>query len=117
MRKIRKSALLVLAFMLMTCLAMPVDAAEISRASLPSGINAESAQIVENLISDVLEEVKNGLGYAEAWGKANEFVFYAIADGLFAILSKCKQGIADMLKKKAKSMQLSFLPAFGFLCP
>lgn len=45
---------------------------------------------------------------------ANKFAFYAIADGLFAVLSKCKQGIADMLKKKPKSMQLSLFPDVGF---
>lgn len=32
---------------------------------------------------------------------ANKFVFYAIADGLFVVLSKC-----DMLKKKPKFTQL-----------
>lgn len=42
------------------------------------------------------------------------FLFYAIADGLFAILHKCKQGICDMLKKKPKSNQLCFLPDIGF---
>lgn len=30
---------------------------------------------------------------------ANKFVFYAVDDGLFAILSRCKQGISDMLTK------------------
>ena len=30
----------------------------------------------------------------------NKFVFYAIAYGLFVVFSKCRQGIADMLKKK-----------------
>lgn len=45
---------------------------------------------------------------------ANKFVFYAIADGLFAVLSKCKQGIADMLRKKPKSMQLSLFDDIGF---
>lgn len=45
---------------------------------------------------------------------ANKFVFYAIADGLFVVLSKCKQGIADMLKKKPKSMQLSLFTDVGF---
>ena len=39
----------------------------------------------------------------------SKFVFYAIADGLFTIFSRCKQGIADMLIKKPKSMQLCFL--------
>lgn len=45
---------------------------------------------------------------------ANKFVFYAIADGLFDILSKCKQGIADMLRIKPKSMQLSLFTDIGF---
>ena len=36
------------------------------------------------------------------------FVFYAIADGLFVVLSKGKQGIGEMLKKKPKSTQLTF---------
>ena len=44
----------------------------------------------------------------------NKFVFYAIADGLFVVLSKCKQGIADMLKKKPKSTQLSLFSDVGF---
>lgn len=44
----------------------------------------------------------------------NKFVFYAIADGLFAILSKGRQGIADMLKIKSKSAQLSLLTDVGF---
>lgn len=47
---------------------------------------------------------------------ANKFVYYAIADGIVVLLSKCKQGITDMLKKKPKSMQLSFLPDIGFNC-
>lgn len=39
--------------------------------------------------------------------KPAKFIFYAIADGIFAVLSKGKTDIADMLKKKAKSLQLS----------
>lgn len=46
--------------------------------------------------------------------KAKKFIYYAIADGLFVMLSKCKQGISDMLKKKPKSRQLSLFPEFGF---
>lgn len=46
--------------------------------------------------------------------KANKFVFYAIADGLFVVFSKCKQGISDMLKKKPKSAQLSLFADVGF---
>jgi len=41
------------------------------------------------------------------------FVFYAIADGLFVVLSKGKQGVVSMLKKKRKSDQLSFFKDEG----
>jgi hypothetical protein len=43
-----------------------------------------------------------------------KFVFYAIADGLFNVLAKCKQGIAGMLKKKPKSMQICLFRDDGF---
>ena len=43
-----------------------------------------------------------------------KFLFYAIADGLFFILTKCKQGIADRLRKRPKSLQISFFPDLGF---
>jgi len=43
-----------------------------------------------------------------------KFVFYAIADGLFFVLTKCRQGIADMLRKPPKTAQISFLPNLGF---
>ena len=43
-----------------------------------------------------------------------KFMFYAIADGLFFVLTKCKQGIADMLRKQPKTSQLCFLPDLGF---
>ena len=45
-----------------------------------------------------------------------KFVFYAIADGLFLLAIKAGKGIADMLRKKGKSAQLSFWPDAGFLC-
>ena len=46
--------------------------------------------------------------------EVNKFVFYAVAYGLFVVFSKCNQGIADMLKRKPKSMQLSLFPDMGF---
>ena len=55
--------------------------------------------------------------YSKRIYKVNKFVFDAIADGLFCVFSKGKQGIADMLKKKTKSMQLSLFSDEGFaLC-
>jgi len=43
-----------------------------------------------------------------------KFVFYAIADGLFRIFAKGKQGIVDMLQKRPKSNQICFLLDVGF---
>ena len=44
------------------------------------------------------------------------FVFYAIADALFLLANMSINGIADLLSRKSKSCQLSFLPAHGFQC-
>jgi len=43
-----------------------------------------------------------------------KFMFYAIADGLFTVFAKCKQGIADMLRLRPKDMQLSLFTASTF---
>jgi hypothetical protein len=43
-----------------------------------------------------------------------KFIFYAIADGLFAVFARCKRGVMDMLRKQHISPQLSFLPDVGF---
>jgi len=45
-----------------------------------------------------------------------KFVFYAIADGLFLLAARAGYGIADMLRKRAKSCQLAFWPDTGSLC-
>ena len=46
--------------------------------------------------------------------KTQKFLFYALADGLFAVFAKANQGVADLLRKKPKDPQLSFLPDVGF---
>jgi hypothetical protein len=46
--------------------------------------------------------------------KTPKFKFYAIADGIFAVFARCKQGIADLLRKKPKNLQLSLFPQLGF---
>ena len=43
-----------------------------------------------------------------------KFVFYAIADGMFALFAKCKQGIADLMRKPCKEQQLSFFKVGRF---
>jgi hypothetical protein len=42
------------------------------------------------------------------------FKFYAIADGIFAVFARCKQGVADLLRKKPKTRQLSLFYDVGF---
>ncbi|MCQ2755204.1 MAG: transposase [bacterium] len=64
--------------------------------------------------SDERATVMQIIEYSKRIYGANKFVFYAIADGLFAVLSKCKQGISDMLTKKPKSMQLSLFDDVDF---
>jgi hypothetical protein len=49
------------------------------------------------------------------YGIAN-FVFYAIADGLFALMAKCNNGIYFILRKKPKPLQLSFFSHSAFDC-
>ena len=45
-----------------------------------------------------------------------KFKFFAIADGLYSIFARCVQGIAYLLRRKPKSMQLSLFPEYGFSC-
>ena len=53
-------------------------AAEIPVECAPENATAESIAITENLISPILDEVQNGLGYQPAWCKANNAVFAAV---------------------------------------
>jgi hypothetical protein len=39
-----------------------------------------------------------------------KFLFYAVADGLFAVFTKSRYGVSEFLRKPAKSSQLSFFP-------
>lgn len=56
-------------------------AAEIPIESAPENATAESVAITENLISPILDEVQNGLGYQPAWCKAHNAVFTAVLAG------------------------------------
>ena len=58
-----------------------VSAAEIPRATAPLDATEEQIIIVENLIGDILDEVQNGLGYAEAENKAEPRVYKAVITG------------------------------------
>ena len=53
-------------------------AAEIPVECAPENATAESIAITENLISPILDEVQNGLGYQPAWCKAHNAVSGAV---------------------------------------
>lgn len=59
----------------------PALAAEIPQEAVPAYLTGESVCITENLISPILEEVQNGLGFGEAWGKASREIHSAILAG------------------------------------
>jgi hypothetical protein len=43
-----------------------------------------------------------------------KFKFYAIADGIFTVFAKCKQGVAELLRQKPKDPQLCLWKDCGF---
>ena len=53
-------------------------AAEIPTECAPENATTESIAITENLISPILDEVQNGLGYQPAWCKAHNAIFNAV---------------------------------------
>lgn len=60
---------------------LPAHAAPIPRESAPVNASEEQIQIVENIIGGVLDEVYNGMGYAQARGNANTLVRKAVISG------------------------------------
>ena len=58
-----------------------VNAAEVPRKSAPCNATNEAIVIVESFIGDILTEVQNGLGYADARAKSNRIFFNALLNG------------------------------------
>ena len=58
-----------------------VNAAEVPRESAPCTATNEAIVIVESFIGDILTEVQNGLGYADARAKSNRIFFNAWLNG------------------------------------
>ena len=58
-----------------------VNAAELPRESAPCNATNEAIVMVESFISDILTEVQNGLGYADARAKSNRIFFNAWLNG------------------------------------
>lgn len=58
-----------------------VNAAEVSKESAPCNATNEAIVIVESFIGDILTDVQNGLGYADARAKSNRIFFDAFLKG------------------------------------
>ena len=58
-----------------------VSAAEVPRESAPCNASNEAIILVESFIGDILTEVQNGLGYADARAKSNRIFFNAWLNG------------------------------------
>ena len=58
-----------------------VNAAEVPRESAPCNATNEAIVIVESFIGDILTEVQNGMGYADARAKSNRIFFNAWLNG------------------------------------
>jgi len=56
-------------------------AAEVPRESVALHLTEDCVLVAENLIADVLTEVQNGLGYADARAKSNRIIFDAWLSG------------------------------------
>ena len=58
-----------------------VNATEVPREAAPCNASNEAIVIVESFIGDILTEVQNGLGYADARAKSNRIFFNAWLNG------------------------------------
>lgn len=74
----KKFAMFMLTAAIAASISSTASAAEIPRESAPANATEESIVIAENLISGILDEVQNGLGYQPAWSKANNAIFSAV---------------------------------------
>lgn len=74
----RKIITILITGLMVASMSMTALAAEIPYESLPCNVTHDCVVVAENLIGDILVEVKNGTGYQEAWAKANNRIFKAV---------------------------------------
>ena len=72
-----KKVLILTAVMTLTS-TLSVNAADIPLESAPKGATVESVAITQSLMGHILDEVQNGMGYAEARARANNIIFNAV---------------------------------------
>ena len=68
-------------FILVSVFTTTTYAAEVPRESAPCNATEEAIITAEGLIGDILTEVQNGLGYADARAKSNRIIFDAFLNG------------------------------------
>ena len=79
-KKIMKKLITLIITMLLTT-TITAGATEIPQYSVPIIANDESVEIIENIMGDILSEVKNGLGFGLAQAQANTRIRKAVLDG------------------------------------
>lgn len=77
----KKIAKVIITTALISTMNLTALAAEIPGESVPPHVTINQVAITEKLISPILCEVENGLGYGEANGKAKRLVWEAIVSG------------------------------------
>lgn len=73
-----KLKIIVMSLILSMSLSVAVTAAEVPKESVPFYADEECVLIAENLIADILDDVKCGLSYADAQSKVNTRIFKAV---------------------------------------
>ena len=77
----KKSIISILSIVSVLISSFSVCAAEVPRESAPCNATNEAIVLVESYIEDILTEVQNGLGYADARAKSNRIFFDAWLNG------------------------------------
>ena len=77
----KKSIISIISIVSVLLSSFSVSAAEVPRESAPCNAANEAIIFVESCIGDILTEVQNGLGYADARAKSNRIFFEAFLKG------------------------------------
>ena len=77
----KKSIISIISIVSILVSSFTVSAADVPRESVPCNAANEAIIFVESCIGDILTEVQNGLGYADARAKSNRIFFDAFLKG------------------------------------
>ena len=77
----KKSIISIISIVSVLLSSFSVNAAEVPKESAPCNATNEAIVIVESFIGNILTEVQNGLGYADARAKSNRIFFNAWMNG------------------------------------